>query len=46
MTNKMLFPSKPKNYIQGYLDDEYYFQFIPNKLSKNQIYSLRNIKLK
>ena len=30
----MVNPSKPKNYIQGYLDDEYYFQFIPNKLSK------------
>ncbi|CAD8049224.1 unnamed protein product [Paramecium primaurelia] len=34
MTNTVVNPSKPTNYIQGYLDDEVYFQFVPFKLSR------------
>ncbi|CAD8141300.1 unnamed protein product [Paramecium octaurelia] len=34
MTNTVVNPSKPTDYIQGYLDDEVYFQFVPTKLSR------------
>ncbi|CAD8060136.1 unnamed protein product [Paramecium sonneborni] len=34
MTNTIVNPSKPTEYIQGYLDDEVYFQFVPFKLSR------------
>ncbi|CAD8143459.1 unnamed protein product [Paramecium octaurelia] len=34
MTNTVVNPSKPTDYIQGYLDDEVYFQFVPFKLSR------------